>query len=348
MSASGSVAGEVVEPDTILGNLPVPLTRLLGREDALAELPPLLFGARLLTLCGPGGMGKSRLGVALAEALRGDFSAGAWWADLSASVDSTRVAQAVAAAIVPGEQASNAEAAIARHLNGGSLLVLDNCDQVLAGCAELVTELLARAPTLRIIATSRRSLGIPGEQQYRVPGLTVEGGLRPGSGPWTGDDVGAGSVDRVGGGAVDLFMQRAREAAPGFCADAPETGAAVAHICRWLDGMPLAIELAAARVTVLSVTQIAERLERDSSLLRAAGRAASGQHRTLQATLAWSHEMLGADDLALSPGSPASSTGRSSPASRRWASSDGRAICVTWPRPWSASEPGPCIAVSRT
>jgi predicted ATPase/DNA-binding CsgD family transcriptional regulator len=284
MSSSDRTARAAAELDTVLGNLPVQLTKLLGREDTLSELRPLVWRTRLLTLCGPGGAGKSRLGIALAEAVRDDFIGGAWWADLSASVDPSLVAQAVAAAILPGEQANNPAAAIARQLNAASLLVLDNCDQVVAGCAELVIDLLARAPALRIVVTSRQALGVPGELQYRVSGLMIEDSRSALESSEVGGDA--------GGGAIALFMRRAQDAAGTFSPDSPGTRAAVSQICQWLDGMPLAIELAAARVTVLSVTQIAERLKRDSDLLRHTGRGTPERHRTLQDTLEWSHQLL--------------------------------------------------------
>jgi len=272
------------EPDIAPGNLPVQITQLVGRDAAVADLTPLLWGTRLLTLAGPGGVGKSRLAGALAEAVRADFIGGAWWADLADSVDPARVAQAVATALLPGEALSDPVAAVARHFTAASLLVLDNCEQVAAGAARLVVDLLARAPALRVIVTSRQSLGIPGEHVWRVTGLPVEG---------AGPDGTAGDRDGdLARDACDLFVARAREAAGGFDRDAPGAGDAVAEICRLLDGLPLAIELAAVRVSVLSVDQIAERLRHDTSLLRQTSRAAPGRHRTLEDTLEWSHQLL--------------------------------------------------------
>ncbi|MGA2011188.1 MAG: tetratricopeptide repeat protein [Solirubrobacteraceae bacterium] len=273
-------ADRAQEPDTALGNLPVQLTQLLGRGAALEELRALVWRARLLTLCGPGGAGKSRLASALADAVRADFVGGAWWADLSSSADAELVTQAVAAAVAPGEQVNDALAAIVRRLGPSALLVLDNCEQVAEGCAALVVDLLARSPALRIIVTSRQSLGIPGEQVWRVPGLAIE-------------------ASGAGGGAVALFMARAVEAVASFDADAPGTRDAVTEICACLDGLPLAIELAAARVAVLRVGEIAERLQRDTDLLRHPNRAAPGRHRTLQDTLEWSHQLLAPGEQVL-------------------------------------------------
>jgi len=275
------------EPEVLLGNLPVQLTQLVGRTGALAELGSLVWDARLLTLCGPGGAGKSRLAAAVAEAVCADLLGGAWWADLAASVDPALVPQAVAAAILPGEQVNDPLAALTRQLSSPALLVLDNCEHVAAECAMLALELLARSPTLRIMVTSRQSLGVTGEQVWRVPGLEIDGAPAADDAP---DDAGA---------AVTLFIARARETAGTFAPDAPGMREAVAEICRCLDGMPLAIELAAARVAVLSVPQIADRLQRDTDLLRHANRTAPGRHRTLQDTLEWSHQLLEPEEALL-------------------------------------------------
>ncbi len=269
--------------DSVIGNLPPQLTRLVDRQAALSELGSLIWRTRLLTLSGPGGSGKTRLAVALAENVRADFVGGAWWVDLSATVDSVSVGQVVTSTLLPGEPTNDpTPAAIARRFAESSLLVLDNCDQVLDGCAELLMSLLARSQSLRVIATSRQPLGVPGEQVFRVPGLATEDGGVPQD----------GHAPEPGGGAVELFIERASEASSGFDPDAPGVRQAVVDICDWLDGMPLAIELAAARVPVLGVAQIAQRLERDSSFLRHSSRAAPARHRTLQETLDWSHQLL--------------------------------------------------------
>jgi predicted ATPase/DNA-binding CsgD family transcriptional regulator len=268
--------------DGVIGNLPAQLTRLIDRRTALSELGTLIWRTRLLTLSGPGGAGKTRLAVALADNVHADFVGGAWWVDLSATVDSASVVQVVNGALLPGEPANDpTPAAIARRFAESSLLVLDNCDQVLDGSAELVMNLLARSQSLRVLATSRQPLGVPGEQVFRVPGLALEEELET--------DDGAGAVS---GGAIELFIERAREASNAFDADAPGAREAIRRICGWLDGIPLAIELAAARVPVLGVTQIAERLERDSSFLRHTSRNLPPRHRTLHETLDWSHQLL--------------------------------------------------------
>ncbi|HEX3978933.1 MAG TPA: tetratricopeptide repeat protein [Solirubrobacteraceae bacterium] len=266
MTAENPVA-HTDESETMLGNLPIQLTALLGRADELKELEATLWRARLLTLSGPGGVGKSRLAMGLAEAVRADFIGGGWWADLADVAEDARVAQTVAAALMPGEQLNDPAAASGRLLGSSSLLVLDNCEQVVAGTAQVVTELLARAPALRVIVTSRQPLGIGGEQVWRVPGLAIDA-------------------------AAALFARRAQESAGGFAMDAAGVREGVAEVCALLDGLPLAVELAALRVSVLSVEQIAERLRDDTSLLRHPSRAAQGRHRTLDDTLEWSHQLL--------------------------------------------------------
>src|SRR5581483_2453102 len=196
-----------------------------------------------------------------------------------------------------------APAALARKLPESTLLVLDNCEQVVDGCAELVVGLLERSQSLRVIATSRQPLGVPGEQVWRVPGLGVGGGLAGVDQPDGADrhehdrpnGLEPGHEDAVDGadeGAVALFMERAREASTAFDPEAPGVLDTVRRICNWLDGMPLAIELAAAPVPVLPVGQIAQRIELDSNILRHTARTAPERHRTMDAMLEWSHRML--------------------------------------------------------
>lgn len=274
--------------DTPPGNLPAPLTRLLGRDAALAELIPALWDTRLLVLCGPGGIGKSRLALALAESVRGDLIGGAWWADLSSTEDPDLVARGVADALLPGAAASDPVATLAQELTQPALVVLDNAEQVSEACAALATELLARLPGLRLLVTSRQSLGLAGERVWRVSGLPVE----------TVDAVQRAAQDGDAG-AVALFAQRAREASSGFDPDSSQTRRTVQEICRWLDGNPLAIELAAARVPVLSVAEIAARLRSDVGFLRHARRASPERQRALTDTLEWSYRLLDDDERRL-------------------------------------------------
>ena len=274
------------EAGDLPGNLRGALTPLLGREAALAELVAALWETRLLVLCGPGGVGKSRLALALAEAVRGDLIGGAWWVDLSTSADAAHVERAVVAAILPSASASDPLTTVARELSQPALIVLDNAEQASAACASVVVELLARAPQLRIVATSRQSLGVVGERVWRVPGL--DHAPRPVSAQPAGEPA-----------AVMLFTQRAGEASATFSPTGAGTRQAVSQICRWLDGNPLAIELAAARVPVLDVAEIARRLHDDVGFLRHSRRAAPQRHRALEDTLEWSHRLLDDDERIL-------------------------------------------------
>ena len=295
--ASGYAAESAEGREPTVGNLQPQLTRLIGREAALRELSALLWHTRLLTLAGPGGAGKTRLAVAVAEATQADFIGGAWWVDLSATMDSELVGPAVVRAVLPGEQASEVPSVtIARHLADTSLLVLDNCEQVVEGCAEFVRALLARNQATRVIATSRQPLGVPGEQVWRVQGLAV---TRPGGSPPTGSDADAGEE-----GSAELFVERVREVAASFDPEGPGCREAIARICAQLDGLPLALELAAARVPLLGIEQIAERLEHGHEFLRHASRSVPERQRTLAQTVEWSHRLLDAAraDAVSSPG----------------------------------------------
>src|SRR5215207_596639 len=268
----------------VAGNLPAALTRLGGRRRELAELSALVGATRLLTLTGPGGSGKSRLGLALAEARRDEYPGGAWWIDLTTLADPDLIAQHVAATLelsqMPAEGA--VDAIVRRLCREPTLLVLDNCEHVADEVAELVAVLLGACRALQLVATSRQPLGVPGEQLFRVGGLAITTPGEPGAEP----------------GAVELFFERAARASAALTVT-ERTSAAATRVCRWLDGMPLAIELAAARVAVLGVEEIAERLEHDSRLLGQAGRSTPAHHQTMHATLEWSHRMLSPAEQAL-------------------------------------------------
>jgi predicted ATPase/DNA-binding CsgD family transcriptional regulator len=258
---------------------PVWLTRLVGRERELIELRSLLWESRLLSLCGPGGVGKTRLAAALAESVRADLVGDAWWADLSATRDPLAVGPRVAAAVLRDQPASDPIQALAVHLREPALLVLDNCEQVLGACAELALALLPRAPSLRLLTTSRQPLGITGEQVRRVPGLALAAGS-------------AGAEQ--GSPALQLLAERARQAGGAVDLGDPLSLEAARRICESLDGIPLAIELAAARVPALGLSEVANRLMLGhTELLEQRSPAGPANHRTLAATLRWSHELLG-------------------------------------------------------
>ncbi|MFI5291752.1 MAG: ATP-binding protein, partial [Candidatus Limnocylindrales bacterium] len=260
------------------GNLPRQLTTFVGRDAQLASGRALLTTSALVTLTGPGGVGKTRLAVRLAAELADGYEDGAWLVELGALTEPALVATAVADTLGIMEQPGRPLASsIVDHLRGRSLLlVLDNCEHLLAACAELVHATLIAARGVRVLATSQEALGIAGEALIAVPSLTV---------PTVGPD--APAEDILACDAVQLFLERARAAAPGFELS-PRNSAAIIQICRRLDGIPLAIELAAARLRALSVEQIAARLDDRFRLLTGGRRVAIHRHQTLRAAVDWS------------------------------------------------------------
>ena len=269
--------------------LPRSRLRFVGRESELADCAALLLEARLLTLTGIGGSGKTRLAIKLAERLATRVPDGVYFADLSPVQDPERVAHAVAAAIdLRIDDRADASASLARDLNGKDiLLVLDNCEHLLAACADLVDHLLSSTDSVRIVATSREALGVQGERVYAVRSLTV---------PGPGESSDLTSVQSSE--AVALFIDRAKLVAPGFSVNATNA-APIAEICRRLDGIPLAIELAAARVKVLSVEQIRAKLDDRFRLLSDGSRSVMPRHQTLLAAIQWSYDQLSTEEQQL-------------------------------------------------
>lgn len=260
--------------------LPADLTRLVGRQRELAEVRQLLASSRLVTLTGSGGSGKTRLALAVAAEAAPSVD-GVRWVEMAALAEPHLVAQHVAAACGVGEGAAGPqELLVAALAPSRLLLVLDNCEHLVEACAVLVDLLLRSCGRLTVLATSREPLGIAGEQAWLVPPL----GLPP-----EGDAVSADEALQAA--AVELFVERARAARPGF-ALADGDAAAVAQICRRLDGLPLALELAAARIKVLAPRDLAKRLDDAFSLLTGGARTAPARHRTLRATLDWSYRLL--------------------------------------------------------
>jgi non-specific serine/threonine protein kinase len=270
-------------------NLPLPLTSFVGRARELAEVAALLPTTRLLTLTGAGGVGKSRLALAAAERARAAYPDGAWLVELAALADPGLVPHAVAAALGVREQPGRPPAeTLAAWLAGKRLLlVLDNCEHLLDACAQLAEALLRAAPGLTILATSRERLSAAGEVAWRVPPLAA---------PAPGAPAAPAALTCVD--AARLFVARAGEVAPGFALTGA-TAAAVAAICRRLDGIPLALELAAAWAATLSPEQIAMRLDDSLRLLTGGRRTAPARQRTLRATLDWSHALLTGPERAL-------------------------------------------------
>jgi non-specific serine/threonine protein kinase len=265
----------------------VPLTSFVGRE--LAEVARLLGTTRLLTLTGPGGVGKTRLGVEAARAAAGGFAAGAAVVALAPLAAPGLVAAAAAAALgAPGLAARSPDEALVEHLRDRALLlVLDNCEHVLAEAARLVARLLAASPGVTVLATSREVLRLSGEHVVAVPPLA----LPDPTAPAIPERVTAAPAER-------LFCERARAADAAFALTA-ENAAAVAAVCARLDGLPLALELAAARVRLLPPRELLERLDPRLPLLTGGPRDAPARQQTLRAALAWSDALLTRDEQAL-------------------------------------------------
>ncbi|MEW1685764.1 LuxR C-terminal-related transcriptional regulator [Streptomyces sp. NPDC093594] len=261
-----------------VGCLPAELTTFVGRRRELAEARRLLAQTRLLTLTGPGGVGKTRLAMRVASDARRAFASGVCFVPLAALEDETLLANTIAAALGVNDQSGRPPLEGLTQLLGDrqTLLVLDNCEHLLRTCAPLVGKLLGAAPNLRILATSRQALGTEGEVVLAVPPLRHETGERAQS-PSDSE-------------AVRLFEQRATAVMPGF-ALTDENRSAVDEVCRRLDGIPLAIELAAVRLRVLSVTELLERLDDRFAVLTTGSRAALPRQQTLRATINWTYEL---------------------------------------------------------
>jgi predicted ATPase/DNA-binding CsgD family transcriptional regulator len=259
--------------------LPAALTSFVGRATELRDIVGLLGECRLVTVTGPGGSGKTRLAGEVARRVAGRFADGAWLVELAPVADPARVPSVVAAALgvreQPGVPAGNALARVLARQQ--LLLVLDNCEHVIGAAAELCAGLLSACDDVRVLATSREPLAVAGETRYRLAPLAV---------PDPDDLAGAGRA-----AAVALFADRARSADAGFALDG-QTIPEVVKIVARLDGMPLAIELAAARVEALGVAQLADRLDDRFALLAGADRTAPARQRSLAATVEWSYQLL--------------------------------------------------------
>ncbi len=265
-----------------VGNLPADVTSFIGRRVELAETKQMLSESRLVTLTGVGGVGKTRIALRVAAGLHRAFADQVWLVDLTNLADPGLLAQTVSETLQIHETSRRDPLAIlADHLRDRQvLLVLDNCEHLLQECAALAETLLEEAPRLRILATSRQALNIPSEHTMSVPPLPL---------PDEAEEVGGNLCLRFG--AVALFVERGRAVQPDFGLTA-DNREAVVGICRRLDGIPLAIELAAARLRTLSPKQILERLDDRYRLLTTGPRSVPARHRTLQALIDWSFERL--------------------------------------------------------
>jgi predicted ATPase/class 3 adenylate cyclase len=273
--------------ESLPNNLPLQLTSFIGRENEMVQVKRCLETARLVTLTGSGGAGKTRLALQVAADAMDSYPDGTWLVELASVTDGSLVPRAVASVLQVTETRGNSlVTSILTCLSGKRvLLLLDNCEHLIQPCAELVETMLRASPTLRVMATSRESLAIAGEISWLVPSLTLPD---PEAMQASGADAKALAVR---GEAVRLFVDRAVAAQPSFTLT-DRNAAAVAQICRRLDGIPLAIELAAARVKALSVEQIAARLDDRFRFLTGGSRTALPRQQTLQALIDWSHSLL--------------------------------------------------------
>ena len=263
------------------GRLPAETTSFIGREADLAAVGKLLAAGRLVTLTGPGGSGKTRLARQVGAAAAAGHPGGVWLADLAPIGGPGLVAPAVAAALAVREEPGRplADSIADRVRDGEALLIVDNCEHVVGAAAGLAAALMAACPALRILATSQTRLGVPGEAIWPVPPLGVP--------PSAERDPAA----VAGAESVRLLCDRAALARPRFSLTA-QNAADIGEICRRLDGIPLAIELAAARLNTLTPAQLAARLGNRFRLLTGGSRTALARHRTLRAAISWSHELL--------------------------------------------------------
>ena len=279
----------LVTLDEHTGNLPVQVASFVGRVREKSEVRALLASSRLVTLTGPGGCGKTRLSLEVAAELLDECGDGAWLAELAAVSDEGMVAAAICRAL--GVAVRLGRPVLGNLLDALApqdvLIVLDNCEQVIGGCAKVADAIVRHCPKVRLLATSREPLGIGAETIYWVPPLSL---------PEPGDD---GSAAPESSDAVALFADRARKQGVVLVLD-EQTAPLVASICRRLDGLPLAIELAAARLRSLSLSSLAARLDQRFRLLTGGSRTAPQRQQTLRATIEWSHSLLhGAEQMLL-------------------------------------------------
>src|SRR5579863_1579730 len=262
-------------------NLPRQLTSFLGRDDVVKEVTALVKSAPLVSIVGTGGVGKTRVSIEVANQLLGDFPGGVWFVELAPLADPDLVAHALGSALGVQESPRTPllNTLLAYLANKQTLIVLDNCEHVIDQTRRVVGSLLRECPKVKFLTTSREPLNVMGERVYRLPSLAVPEGKN------------VAPEEAMKFGAVALFVDRVRAADARFNLTAENVGPIV-DICRRLDGLPLAIELAAARATVLSPWQIAERLGGIFELLLPNDQAAPPRHRTMRAVIEWSYVLL--------------------------------------------------------
>ena len=269
-------------------NLPHPVSSFIGRQREIAEVKRLISSSRLMTLTGVGGGGKTRLALQVARDLVDTFKDGVWWVELAALTDELLVPQVIAKVFSLREEPNQETSEILVNFlhNKQLLLVIDNCEHLINGCAQLAESLLEKCGNLRILATSREPLAISGEMVYQVSPLSLPGP----------DETSLKRSSRSE--AVHLFIERAAAVKTGFVLT-EQNLSAVVRVCEHLDGIPLAIELAAARVKLLTVEHIAEYLDDRFKLLTSGQRTALPRQQTLQAAIDWSYELLSDQEKSL-------------------------------------------------
>ncbi|MDX1612763.1 MAG: BTAD domain-containing putative transcriptional regulator [Candidatus Promineifilaceae bacterium] len=280
---------ERIPVEAAITNLPIPLTAFVGRRREVADIRQLLLSVRLLTLTGAGGSGKSRLAIQVATDLLDRYEDGVWWIEVAELSDAQLVPRMVAKTLgAPEVPHRPVGETLVRFLHSKELLlILDNCEHLLGACARLVEQLLSKCAQLTVMTTSREMLGITGEQVWPVPTLSI---------PKPAQRLSVDELLRYE--AVRLFVQRATAVRPDFTLT-EANALPVANICWRLEGLPLAVELAAARIKVLSAEQIASRLDDSFSLLTDGSRTALPRHQTLQATIDWSYKLLSEKERTL-------------------------------------------------
>jgi predicted ATPase/DNA-binding XRE family transcriptional regulator/uncharacterized protein HemY len=270
-------------------NLPASTTSFIGREKELDEIVHLVAKNRLVTLAGAGGIGKTRLSLKAAQELLNAFPDGVWFIELAPLSDPALVPQAMVSTLGLIDQAGRSALSILSDFlqTKQALLILDNCEHLIQTCAQLAETLLHTCPDLHVLATSREALGVPGEITFSVPALSV---------PEIEQSFVIETLTKYE--AVQLFSERARAALPGFVLT-QDNVPAIAQVCHQLDGIPLALELAAARIKMMSLEEIASHLNDRFHLLTSGARTALPRHQTLQAMIDWSHDLLSEPERVL-------------------------------------------------
>jgi predicted ATPase len=272
-------------------NIPIPLTSFIGREKELKEVADLLSKSRLVTLTGSGGVGKTRLAIQVVADVLNRFPGGVWFLDLTSLSDSALMPNTLAGILglrEPGDRHMSVKDLLINYFRTrNSLVIFDNCEHLIESCAQLINSLLTSCENLSVLATSREALRVSGEISYRVPSLELPGlDIEP-------------AIDALAKTeSVRLFMERAANVSPGF-AIGPQNLLVIAQICKRLDGIPLAIELATARVKMMTIEEIFERLDDRFNLLTSGFRSALPRHQTLRAMIEWSYDLLNEKERVL-------------------------------------------------